>query len=45
MDLMSDDAISAFGLLVSEACERLVDTHDQSLDKRAAMLTVLPSTV
>ena len=40
MDLMSDDAISAFGLLVSEACERLVDTHDQSLDKRAAMLTV-----
>ena len=40
MDLMSDDAIGAFGLLVAEAAERLVDSHDGSLDKRAAMLTV-----
>ncbi len=40
MDLMSEDAIGTFGLLVSEACERLVDAHDESLDKRAAMLTV-----
>lgn len=40
MDLMSDDAIGAFGLLVAEAAERLVDSHDESLDKRAAMLNV-----
>jgi hypothetical protein len=40
MDLMSDDAIGAFGLLVSEAIASLVDSHDESLDKRAAMLTV-----
>ncbi len=40
MDLMSDDAISAFGLLVCEAIETLVDSHDGAMDKRAAMLTV-----
>ncbi|TWT83182.1 ATP-dependent helicase HepA [Planctomycetes bacterium CA13] len=40
MDLMSDDAIAAFGLLVAEAVERLVDEHDEAFDKRAAMLTV-----
>ncbi len=40
MDLMSDDAIAAFGLLVGEAVERLVNEHDESFDKRAAMLTV-----
>lgn len=40
MDLMSDDAVGAFGLLISEACERLVDTHDEYLDKRASMLSV-----
>ena len=40
MDLMSDDAIGAFGLLLGEACEKLVDSHDESLDKRAAMLSV-----
>ena len=40
MDLMSDDAISAFGILVGEAIERVVDRHDGSLDKRAAMMTV-----
>lgn len=40
MDLMSDDAIAAFGLLVAEAVERLVDEHDESFDKRAAMLSV-----
>ncbi|WP_246151397.1 DEAD/DEAH box helicase [Rubripirellula reticaptiva] len=37
---MSDDAISAFGLLVSEAIETLVDSHDGGLDKRAAMLSI-----
>ncbi|WP_231615321.1 DEAD/DEAH box helicase [Novipirellula artificiosorum] len=37
---MSDDAIAAFGLLVAEAVERLVDEHDESFDKRAAMLTI-----
>ena len=40
MDLMSDEAIGAFGVLVTEAVTRLVDSHDQSLDKRAAMLKV-----
>ena len=40
MDLMSDDAIGALGLLVAEAAEKLVDSHDESLDKRAAMMTV-----
>jgi superfamily II DNA or RNA helicase len=44
MDLMSNDAIGAFGLLVAEAAERLVDSHDGSLDKRAAMLTVASPT-
>jgi superfamily II DNA or RNA helicase len=42
MDLMSDEAIGAFGMLVSEACERLVDSHAEQLDKRAAMLSVQP---
>ncbi|MDC0326161.1 hypothetical protein OAL64_00780, partial [bacterium] len=40
MDLMSDDAIGALGLLVAEAAEKLVDSHDESLDKRAAMMIV-----
>ncbi len=40
MDLMSDDAIAAFGLLVGEAVERLVDDHDESLDKRAATFNI-----
>lgn len=40
MDLMSSEAVGAFGLLVAEAAERLVDSHDGSLDKRAAMMTV-----
>ncbi|TWT52918.1 ATP-dependent helicase HepA [Rubripirellula amarantea] len=40
MDLMSDDAISAFGILVGEAIERLVDRHNESLDKQAAMMSV-----
>ena len=40
MDLMSDDSIGAFGLLVAEAAERLVDSHDVALDKRAAMMSV-----
>lgn len=40
MDLMSEESIGALGLLVAEAAERLVDSHDGSLDKRAAMLIV-----
>lgn len=40
MDLMSEESIGALGLLVAEAAERLVDSHDESLDKRAAMLIV-----
>ena len=40
MDLMSDDAIGALGLLVAEAAEKLVDSHDEALDKRAAMMIV-----
>ncbi len=40
MDLMSDDAIGALGLLVAEAAEKLVDSHDELLDKRAAMMIV-----
>ena len=40
MDLMSDSAVAALGLLVSEAAERLVDLHDHSLDKRAALLKI-----
>lgn len=40
MDLISEETVAALGLLVTEACERLVDTHDQQLDKGAAMLSV-----
>ena len=40
MDLISEDAVGAFGLMVAEAVERLVDRHDTFLDKRAAMLSV-----
>ncbi len=40
MDLISEDAVGTFGLLAAEAVERLVDCHDTSLDKRAAMLNV-----
>ncbi|MGC6443127.1 MAG: DEAD/DEAH box helicase [Rubripirellula sp.] len=37
---MSEESIGALGLLVAEAAERLVDSHNESLDKRAAMLIV-----
>ncbi len=40
MDLMSEESIGALGLLVAEAAERLVDSHNENLDKRAAMLMV-----
>tara|TARA_R110002049_G_scaffold2750_4_gene21865 strand:- start:412 stop:3780 length:3369 start_codon:yes stop_codon:yes gene_type:complete len=40
MDLMSENAVAALGLLVAEAAERLVDEHDQSLDKRAALMKI-----
>ncbi len=45
MDLMSDDVIGDFGLLVAEAAERLVDSHDESLDKRAAMMAIESPTI
>lgn len=45
MNLMSDDVIGDFGLLVAEAAERLVDSHDESLDKRAAMMTIESPTI
>ncbi|MEM1068226.1 MAG: DEAD/DEAH box helicase [Planctomycetota bacterium] len=38
--MTSDDVTGDFGLMVSEAADRLVDLHDESLDKRAALLTV-----
>ena len=37
---MSENAVAALGLLVSEAAERLVDEHDESLDKRAALMKI-----
>lgn len=40
MDLITDNLPSAFGLLLGEAVSRLVDDHNESLDKRAAMLRV-----
>jgi superfamily II DNA or RNA helicase len=40
MDLITDHLPTAFGLLLGEAVSRLVDEHDESLDKRAAMLRV-----
>ena len=40
MDLMSEETIGAFGVLITEAISGLVDDHDQSLDKRASMLKV-----
>jgi len=40
MDLMSENAVAALGLLVAEAAEQLVNDHDESLDKRAALMKV-----
>lgn len=40
MDLMSDASLGALGLLVAEAASKLVDSHEETLDKRAAMLLV-----
>ena len=41
MELISDDdAIAALGMIIAEATKALVDCHDESLDKRAAMLKV-----
>ncbi len=40
MDLMSKDASQAFGLGVVESIEHLVNSHDDYLDKRAAMFSV-----
>ncbi|MEM6471111.1 MAG: ATP-dependent helicase, partial [Planctomycetota bacterium] len=38
MELITENLPSAFGLLLGEAVSRLVDEHDESLDKRAAMI-------
>ena len=40
MELTSDEAVNALGLLIAEAAKILVDSHDESLDKRAAMMRV-----
>ncbi|KAA5545854.1 DEAD/DEAH box helicase [Roseiconus nitratireducens] len=40
MDLIADNLPTAFGMVLGEAISRLVDDHDESLDKRAAMLKV-----
>ena len=40
MDLIAENLPAAFGILLGEAVSRLVDDHDESLDKRAAMLRV-----
>ncbi|TWT93738.1 DEAD/DEAH box helicase [Stieleria varia] len=42
MDLSTENTAGAFGLLMTEAAQRLVDSHDQTLDKRAAMMRVEP---
>lgn len=45
MDWIAEDQIGSLGLLLGEAIERLVDSHDQEFDKRAAMLIVKPPTL
>ena len=40
MELTSDDAVVALGMLIAEAAKNLVDLHDESWDKRAAMMKV-----
>ncbi|WP_044302664.1 DEAD/DEAH box helicase [Rhodopirellula sallentina] len=45
MDWIAEDQIGSLGLLLGEAIERLVDSHDQEFDKRAAMMTVKTPTL
>ncbi|MCM2370881.1 DEAD/DEAH box helicase [Aporhodopirellula aestuarii] len=45
MDWIAEDQIGSLGLLLGEAIERLVDSHDQEFDKRAAMMSVKTPTL
>lgn len=45
MDWIAEDQIGSLGLLLGEAIERLVDSHDQEFDKQAAMITVKTPTL
>lgn len=45
MDWIAEDQIGSLGLLLGEAIERLVDSHDQEFDKHAAMMTVKTPTL
>ncbi|MEM9368041.1 MAG: DEAD/DEAH box helicase [Planctomycetota bacterium] len=45
MDWLAEDALGSLGLLMGEAIERLVDSHSEDLDARAAMLTVATPTL
>ncbi|WP_146576549.1 DEAD/DEAH box helicase [Neorhodopirellula pilleata] len=45
MDWIAEDQIGSLGLLLGEAIERLVDSHDEDFDKQAAMLGVKTPTL
>ncbi|MCC9655138.1 DEAD/DEAH box helicase [Rhodopirellula halodulae] len=45
MDWIAEDQLGSLGLLMGEAVERLVDSHDEGFDSRAAMLTVKTPTL
>ncbi|TWT66397.1 DEAD/DEAH box helicase [Allorhodopirellula solitaria] len=45
MDWIAEDQIGSLGLLLGEAVERLVDSHDQEFDKHAAMMNVKTPTL
>ncbi len=45
MDWIAEDQIGSLGLLLGEAIERLVDSHDQEFDKHAAMMSVKTPTL
>lgn len=45
MDWIAEDQIGSLGLLLGEAVERLVDSHDQEFDKHAAMIAVKTPTL
>ena len=45
MDWIAEDQLESLGLLLGEAMEILVESHDQEFDKRAAMLSVQTPTL
>ncbi len=45
MDWIAEDQVGSLGLLMGEAIERLVDSHDQEFDKHAAMMSVKTPTL